>query len=120
MLRAIVTLVMLAPMASLADCKDEGALRQFIAKDPAKSANDAVSRNDLKFLGLAGYSVTVPGVDKPKCTARRDVVRVLAGTSDTPCDVKLQDTAREFARTYNGVIKAQLDAKRINYETCAP
>ena len=62
----------------------------------------------------------VPGVDKQKCTARRSFVRVLEGTSDTPCDVKLQAAARDFAHTYNAIIKAQLDAKRIQYETCAP
>jgi len=83
-------------------------------------ANAALLANDLKLLGVAGYSVTVPGVDSPKCRVHRSVVRVLDGTSDTPCDVMLQRTAREYAHAYNVVIKAHLDAKHIEYATCAP
>ena len=121
MTRAIVTLgLLVAPLAAMANCEGEAALRRVVSQNPTKMANDAVSRNDLRFLGVAGYSVMVPGLDGPKCTALRSVVRVLEGTSDTPCDVKLQEKAREFARSYNTVIKAQLDAKSVKYETCAP
>ena len=120
MARAVAVLVLLAPFAALADCEREFQLRQLIAKDPVELANAAASHDDLKFLGVAGYAVSVPGVDIGKCTVRSSHVRVLEGTSDTPCDLQLQGAAREFALKYNAVIKAKLDAKRVKYEACAP
>jgi len=118
--RTLAAAIFLGPLAALADCEAEGALRRAVANDPTTVANAALSRGDVKFLGVAGYAVSVPGVDSQKCRAHRGRVRVLEGTSDTPCDVALQRAALEFAHTYNRVIKANLDAKRIEYATCAP
>jgi hypothetical protein len=119
-MRALAIIAFVMPLTVLAaDCPKENKLREFVAQDPTLLAAAAISREDLKFLGFAGFTIAVPGVDSQKCTARPDRVRVIEGTSDHACDVKLQNTALRFARTYNLAIKAQLDAKRIKYDVCA-
>jgi len=80
----------------------------------------AAALGDLRFLGVAGYAVTVPGVDSPKCTVHRDRVRIVEGTSDMPCateGVKLQAKATSFAQRYNAVIRAQLHAQEVRSAT---
>ncbi len=121
MTRLLVSAVMLAPWIALADCDPATpALRQFISKNPTALAKVAVSNGDLQFLGVRGYSVMVPGVDSQKCSADRGRVRVIDGTSDFSCDPKVQGAANAFAQRYNVIIKAELDAQRIGYATCAP
>jgi hypothetical protein len=122
--RAMATIVLfLAPPIALADCKtDWVAHRRLLSKEPVSSAKLAIVRGDLKFLGVAGYSISVPEVDSPKCTAVRSRVRVIEGTSDTPCGaegVRFQKEAMKFAQNYNAVIRAHLDKQQVKYATCA-
>ena len=118
MVRAF-AIALLLPLPVLAQCPWENQLRQFIGQNPVALAREAISRNDLRFLGVAGFAVIVPGVDTEKCVARPEAVYVIEGTSDVVCDTALQETATEFARTYNLMIKAQLDARQVKYEACA-
>ena len=54
LVRAIAALMLLAPLAVLADCEAERALRLVVARDPTKLANDAVERHDLgSWVSLA-------------------------------------------------------------------
>jgi hypothetical protein len=112
--------VMLASLGACANCLEGStALRGLISKDPVALANTAIARGEAKFLGVAGYSITVPGIDTPKCTALPNWVSIIEGTSDTSCDRNAQQAAADFAQRYNVVIKTHLDANRINYERCA-
>jgi hypothetical protein len=105
---------------SCSNCEEEASLRKLIRLNAAKLAQDAIAESDLRFLGVAGYTITVPGIDGNTCIARRNMVRVIEGTSDTPCEKGIQDSATKFARTYNLVVRTHLDGKQVDYMRCFP
>lgn len=122
--RAIATaLLVLAPSVALADCKsDLATLHKLLSQEPVASANAAIARGNLFFLGVAGYSVTVPGVESPKCSVLPNRIRVIEGTSDTPCGAegaRLQADTTTFAERYNAVVRAHLDRQHVKYAACA-
>jgi hypothetical protein len=80
--------------------------------NPVDDANEAIRRNDLRFLAVRGYAVTVPGIDDyHERFAEKYKYRIIEGTTDTPKDnegFKLQDRASEYAKSYNRVIRDYL------------
>src|SRR6266496_5845958 len=60
-------------------------LKTLVARDPEKDARSAISKGKVEYLGVAGYSVTVPAgkeLDIGGCLKRADKVRLIRGTSD--------------------------------------
>jgi hypothetical protein len=65
----------------------------------------------MRFLGINGYSVIVPGISNfDETYANSFGVKVIAGTSDVldPGRARLQEAAKRYAKAYN-----QLLARRI-------
>ncbi len=80
--------------------------------NPTHDANEAIGRNDLRFLAVMGYTITVPGIDDyHQRFSAKYKYRIIEGTSDTPRngeDRKLQNIAIEYAKSYNLVIRDYL------------
>jgi hypothetical protein len=99
-------------MAALAECgasdAEISALRDFVRTNPALMAQSAIGQGRTNFLGVAGYSVAVPGIDGPSCFVDRTNVRVVPGTTDVICNAEhaqLIHSASEYAAKYNAVVK---------------
>ena len=122
MTRQFIVMCLLAPALAMADCpEDVEFVAQLIAKDPVEQAQLATARGDFQLLAIAGTPVRVPGVDTARCTARRERIRVIGGTTNVSCSpvaANLQAGAFEFARRYNQVIKSHLDSQDVRYAIC--
>ena len=86
-------------------------LRAFLRPDPVSKAKAALGRGDTRLLGVAGYTITVPGVDESRCMVPREKVVVVPGTSDvllTEEHARLNTLAHAFAQRYNAEILRHL------------
>jgi hypothetical protein len=87
-------------------------LRRLKDANPADDAKEAIHRNDLRFLAVRGYTITVPGInDYQERFATKYKYRIIEGTSDAVRndeDRKLQNSAVEYAKAYNLVIRDYL------------
>ncbi len=98
-----------------------GELRRLESADPAVDVTAAISRGDFRFLGIAGYTVTVPGVlsvtgqpsdrDNERLVARHGV-RVMEGTSDDKAVLEFQLAAIRYAERYNTLLLKHLKQNR--------
>ena len=114
----IVLLLSLSPIIASAECgasaAEVSALREFLAADPILMARTAINEGKTEFLGVAGYSISVPGVGEPQCLIDRALVRVIPGTTDVRCSSehsKLINSASKFAAKYNAIVKGFLVSK---------
>ena len=93
-----------APMGN-----DNDELRGILHASPTTDANEAVRRNDLRFLAIKGYAVTVPGVeDYDERFSLRYGYRIIEGTTDairSDQDRRIQEAAVAYATAYNRVIR---------------
>ncbi len=85
-------------------------LQWLDSADPQADANQAVKQNDLRLLGLATRSVTIPGVDEDDSLKyeERCGVQLIEGISDVVRSdehLRLMQKARSYALKYNAVIK---------------
>jgi hypothetical protein len=84
--------------------------------NPVDDANEAIRQNDLRFLAVRGYTITVPGIDDyPEQFAEKYKYRIIEGTTDTPKnneEFKLQDKAVKYAKAYNIVIREYLTKQK--------
>ena len=99
-------LLTVLPASALATCgateNEISALGTLVQSDPTVSANTALAQGNTNFLGVAGYTITVPGAETPNCTIDPTAVHVLPGTTDVICSAKhaqLIKRASEFAST---------------------
>ena len=79
--------------------------------DPAEDVEDAINREDYRFRGIYGYSISVPGVDTSCWSITKNVSPIL-GTSDAVIGYehsKLIAIARAYARTYNFLMLIHLE-----------
>ena len=60
-------------------------LKELLTKDPLVLADNALQNNHVVFFGVAGYSVTIPGIDTEKCNIEKFQVHIIPGTSDVMC-----------------------------------
>jgi hypothetical protein len=107
--------------AQKADDAMAGELRRLESADPAADVTTAIARGDLRFLGIAGYTVTVPGVlsvtgppsdkDNERLVARHGV-RVIEGTSDDKAVLAFQMAAIRYAERYNTLLLQHLKQSR--------
>src|SRR5438034_22045 len=62
---------------------DSAALQRLKDANPANDANEAIRRNDLRFLAVRGYTITVPGIaDYHERFSPKYEYRIIEGTSD--------------------------------------
>jgi len=107
--------------AQKADDAMAGELRRLESDDPAADVTAAIARGDLRFLGIAGYTVTVPGVlsvsgqpsnkDNERLVGRHGV-RVIEGTSDDKAVIAFQLAAIRYAERYNTLLLQHLKQSR--------
>ena len=103
--------------ASLAACASSGNIDPYVQKlqwldtaDPQADARQAVKKNDLRLLGLATRSVTIPGVDADQVVEYEQIcgVQLIEGISDVVRSdehLRLMQKARGYALQYNAIIK---------------
>jgi hypothetical protein len=78
---------------------------------PATALENAWRRGDTEFLGIAGFSLEVPGVEEHYEVVRSHGIRVIAGTGDTSTDEdlwKLITGARGYVEQYNRLLFQRL------------
>ena len=114
----VVLLLAFPTMAACVECgasvAEVSALRQFLANEPTQLAHIAITEGKTEFLGVAGYSLVVPGVDSPRCPIDRALVRIMPATTDVICGLEhaqLINRASAFAAKYNAVVKDFLVSK---------
>ena len=81
--------------------------------NPVDDANKAIRANDLRFLAVQDYAITVPGIeDYEERFSAKCKYRIIDGTTDAPkddADFKLQAGAIEYAKSYNQVLRDYLE-----------
>ena len=85
-------------------------LQWLDAADPQADANQAVKKNDLRLLGLATRSVSIPGISKADTMKYEQHcgVQLIEGISDVVRSdehLRLMQKARSYALKYNEIIK---------------
>ena len=85
-------------------------LQWLDAADPQADANQAVKQNDLRLLGLATRSVSIPGIKKENLLKYEEScgVQLIEGISDVVRSdehLRLMQKARSYALKYNAIIK---------------
>ena len=85
-------------------------LQWLDAADPQADANQAVKQNDLRLLGLATRSVTIPGINQDDTLKYEEScgVQLIEGISDVVRSdehLRLMQKARSYALKYNAIIK---------------
>jgi hypothetical protein len=103
--------------ALLAGCASSGNIDPYVQKlqwldtaDPQADAQQAVKQNDLRLLGLATRSVTIPGVDADQAVKYEEScgLQLIEGISDVVRSdehLRLMQKARAYALQYNAIIK---------------
>ena len=105
-------------IALLAGCASTGEpidpyvqqLQWLDAADPQADANQAVKQNDLRLLGLATRSVSIPGIKKEDLLKYEEScgVQLIEGISDVVRSdehLRLMQKARSYALKYNAIVK---------------
>jgi len=86
--------------------------------NPLEDFKESVNRDDYRFVGIYGYSITVPGV-KLKCIDVDKDVKLIEGTSDSYSsyeEEKFNAVAKVYADYYNFQLMKYLESK--NLYTC--
>jgi hypothetical protein len=80
--------------------------------NPEKDCQRAIARHDLRFVGVAGYALDVPGVaDYQTRYWKSNGVKVITGTSDIG-EREFNDAARAYASRYNAALLKYLAPHR--------
>ena len=83
--------------------------------NPLDDFKEAIERDDYRFVGVYGYSLTVPGV-KLKCIDAAKDVKPIEGTSDSSSsyeEEKFNAIAKVYADYYNFQLIKYLEDKRL-------
>ena len=82
--------------------------------NPEQDCRRAIGRHDLRFVGVAGYAVDVPGVaDYQIRYWKTNGVKVIARTSDVG-NLAFNEAARKYARRYNAQLLKYLSTHRTS------
>ncbi|MDQ3441368.1 MAG: hypothetical protein M3478_13570 [Planctomycetota bacterium] len=87
--------------------------------DPARALDAAWRRGEKRFLGVRGFSLSVPGAEAPtgeldELVFKKQGVRVIEGTTDFYMDEKhkrLIDGAVGYAERYNTLLLRKLGVR---------
>ena len=87
-------------------------LQWLDSADPQADANQAILQNDLRLLGLATRTVSIPGVQKVEAYKYEEAcgVQLIEGISDivrSDEHLRLMQKARSYALKYNAIIKTR-------------
>jgi hypothetical protein len=89
-------------------------VRHPAAANPEEDCKRAIGRHDLRFVGVAGYALDVPGVaDYQTRYWKSNGVKVIARTSDVG-DLAFNEAARKYARRYNAQLLKYLSVRRTS------
>ena len=91
-------------------------LKELLTKNPLILADNALHHNHVVFFGVAGYSVTIPGIDTEKCNIEKFKVHIIPGTSDVMCSNEHRQLildAKLLAEKYNSAIQAGLEKRSL-------
>ncbi len=85
-------------------------LQWLDSADPQADAAHAISKNDLRLLGLATRAVNIPGIEKDQQYRYEQScgVQLIEGISDVVRSdehLRLMQKARSYALKYNAIIK---------------
>ena len=82
--------------------------------NPEQDCTHAIARHDLRFVGVAGYALDVPGVaDYQARYWKTNGVKIIARTSDVG-DRAFNEAARKYARRYNAQLLKYLSTHRAS------
>ena len=82
--------------------------------NPEKDCMRAIGKDDLRFVGVAGYALIVRGVaDYDSRYWKTNAVKVIAGTSDAG-NRPLNDAATKYALRYNKQLLNYLATHKIS------
>jgi hypothetical protein len=82
--------------------------------NPEEDCRRAIARHDLRFVGVAGYALDVPGVaDYETRYWKTPGVKVIARTSDVG-DLAFNEAARKYARRYNAQLLKHISTHRTS------
>jgi hypothetical protein len=99
-------------------------VESLLTREPEALAEKVVRSGHFRFLGIAGFTVHVPGVDSDQCVAEPSRVFVVPKTSDALMDeqMALQARAEEFAAQYNKIVRDHLVKTGVldSYIVCVP
>ena len=77
-----------------------------VGQSTARAEHNCIKMGDLRFVGIRGYAVEVPGVGENKLTQEQGV-RIIEGTSDAITGeqaAKFQEKAKSYAEKYNRLL----------------
>lgn len=83
----------------------------LLRKSPESLAREVIKQGDIAFLGIAGFTVSVPGVEEEeRCAVKRSKTYIVPGTSDvlTTRQSVVQEKAAKIATAYNRIIRDHL------------
>jgi hypothetical protein len=91
-------------------------LRKYAKADPDSDFTKARQSGDLRFMGMMGYGLSVPGVpDYEKVYAKSVGVKIIPGTTDAIMSEEqrhLRDAVRLYAKKYNELVLAYLSKQK--------
>ena len=82
-------------------------LESLVSRNPEREAAASLAKGESGFLGVAGYSVEVPGISEKLAQCRAIRVNVIRGTTDVRSGERhtaLIRRAREYAARYNSFV----------------
>ena len=86
-------------------------LSAMLQSDPVATANNAIAARHYGFLGIAGYAMTLPGIDVRSCRVQKIPVQIVPGTGDVVCGKphrELIEQAHSYAEAFNTTMRAHL------------
>lgn len=95
-------------------CPETEQLSWLEAANPIADARSSFEAGDHKFRAVHSYTLMLPGLDANAEWSNKEAKNFLAieGTSDHPCDPKLNWAATEYAKIYNLEILALLNGEQ--------
>jgi hypothetical protein len=123
--RGLLSSVLLAiPVLAHTDTADLAYLEKLVAQNPEREAAAAIQRGAPRFLGVAGYTVEIPGIPESisQCGAVRRHLEIIRGTSDVVSGqrhIELIAQARSYASRFNIVVAKNLRGAIVR-ECAAP
>lgn len=99
-------------------------VESLLARRPEVLADEVIRAGEIRFLGIAGFTVSAPGIDTDQCVAEPSRIFVVPKTSDvlTNGQMALQARAEAFASKYNKIVRDDL-VKKGTFESfivCVP
>lgn len=99
-------------------------VESLLVREPEALAGEVISSGQIQFLGIAGFTVSAPGIDTDHCVAEPTRLFVIPRTSDvlTNGQMALQARAEAFASQYNRIVRDHLVKKGVfeSFIACMP